>query len=50
MKPDDRGLSALEVTIGRVLRIGVAASSILLAVGLLLDTAWVKRIALPPSC
>ena len=35
MKPDDRGLSALEVTIGRVLRIGVGASSVLLAVGLL---------------
>ena len=36
MKPDDRGLSALEVTIGRVLRLGVGASSVLLAAGLLL--------------
>ena len=35
MKPDDRGLSALEVTIGRVLRLGVGASSVLLAAGLL---------------
>ena len=35
MKPADRGLSALEVTIGRVLRLGVSASSILLAAGLL---------------
>jgi len=36
VKPDDRGLSALELTIGRVLRIGVDASSVLLAAGLLL--------------
>lgn len=36
MKPDDRGLGALEVTIGRVLRLGVGASSVLLAAGLLL--------------
>ena len=36
MKPDDRGRSALEVTIGRVLRLGVGASSVLLAAGLLL--------------
>ena len=36
MKPDDRGLSALELTIGRVLRLGVGASSVLLAAGLLL--------------
>ena len=37
VKPDDRGLSALEVTIGRVLRLGVGASSMLLAAGLLLS-------------
>jgi uncharacterized membrane protein len=36
VKSDERGLSALELTIGRVLRIGVGASSILLAAGLLL--------------
>ena len=36
MKPGDRGLSALEVTIGRVLRLGVGASSVLLAAGLFL--------------
>ena len=36
VKPDDRGVSALELTIGRVLRLGVVASSILLAAGLLL--------------
>ena len=36
MKPDNRGLSALELTIGRVLRLGVGASSVLLAAGLLL--------------
>ena len=41
MTGDDRGLSALELTIGRVLRVGVAASSILLAVGLLLTLAGV---------
>jgi uncharacterized membrane protein len=34
--PDDRGLSALELAIGRVLRLGVGASSILLSTGLLL--------------
>ena len=27
MKPDDRGQSPLELTIGRVLRLGVGASS-----------------------
>jgi len=36
MKPDDRGQGGLEVAIGRVLRVGVAASSVLLVVGLLL--------------
>jgi len=36
VKPGDRGMSALEVTIGRVLRLGVGASSVLLAAGLLL--------------
>lgn len=36
MKRDDRPLSALEFTIGRVLRLGVGASSVLLAAGLLL--------------
>ena len=36
VKPDDRGLSALELAIGRVLRLGVGASSVLLAAGLLL--------------
>ena len=36
MKPDEDGLSALELAIGRVLRLGVVASSILLAAGLLL--------------
>jgi uncharacterized membrane protein len=36
MKRDDRGISALELTIGRVLRVGVGASSVLLATGLLL--------------
>lgn len=36
MKPDDHGMSRLELTIGRVLRSGVVASSILLVSGLLL--------------
>ena len=36
MKLNDRGSSALELTIGRVLRLGVGASSVLLAAGLLL--------------
>ena len=36
MKLDDRGSSALELAIGRVLRLGVGASSVLLAAGLLL--------------
>ena len=36
MKLYDRGSSALELTIGRVLRLGVGASSVLLAAGLLL--------------
>ena len=36
MKLDDRGSSALELIIGRVLRLGVRASSVLLAAGLLL--------------
>ena len=36
MKQEDRALSALEFMIGRVLRIGVGASSVLLAAGLLL--------------
>ena len=36
MKLDDRGSSPLELTIGRVLRLGVGASSVLLAAGLLL--------------
>jgi uncharacterized membrane protein len=36
VKPDDRGVSALELTIGRVLRLGVGACSILLVAGLLL--------------
>jgi uncharacterized membrane protein len=36
VKPDDRGLSALELAIGRVLRFGVGASSVLLSAGLLL--------------
>jgi uncharacterized membrane protein len=39
VKPDVRGLVALEVTIGRVLRFGVAASSVLLTAGLLLTLA-----------
>jgi len=33
---NDRGLSALELAIGRVLRLGVRASSVLLSAGLLL--------------
>ena len=41
MTSDDRGLNALELTIGRVLRLGVAASSMLLVVGLLLTLAHV---------
>ena len=36
MKLNDRGSSALELIIGRVLRLGVGASSVLLAAGLLL--------------
>ena len=36
MKPDDPGPSALELTIDRVLRLGVGISSVLLAAGLLL--------------
>ena len=36
MKLNDRGSSALELTIGRVLRLGVGASSVLLSAGLLL--------------
>ena len=36
MKREDRPVSGLEFTIGRVLQLGVAASSILLAAGLLL--------------
>jgi len=36
MKPDDRGQGGLELAIGQVLRVGVAASSVLLVVGLLL--------------
>jgi uncharacterized membrane protein len=36
VKLNDRGSSALELTIGRVLRLGVGASSVLLAAGLLL--------------
>jgi len=36
VKLDDRGSSPLELTIGRVLRLGVGASSVLLAAGLLL--------------
>jgi uncharacterized membrane protein len=36
MKPDDRGQGGLELAIGRVLWIGVGASSVLLAAGLLL--------------
>jgi uncharacterized membrane protein len=36
MKPDNRGQGGLELAIGRVLRVGVAASSVLLVVGLLL--------------
>jgi uncharacterized membrane protein len=36
VKPDDRGVNALERTIGRVLRLGVGASSVLLVAGLLL--------------
>jgi len=36
MKLNDRGSSALELTIGRVLRLGVGTSSVLLAAGLLL--------------
>ena len=36
MKPDEGGVGALELTIGRVLRLGVVASSILLVAGLLL--------------
>ena len=36
MKLNDRSSSALELTIGRVLRLGVGASSVLLAAGLLL--------------
>ena len=39
MKPDDPGLTGLELTIGRVLRLGVGASSVLLAAGLLLTLA-----------
>jgi len=39
VKPDDRGLSGLERTIGRVLRLGVGASSVLLAAGLVLTLA-----------
>ena len=49
MKPDDRGLSAFELTIGRVLRIGIGASSILLAAGLLL-TLSTGRTVLHASC
>ena len=41
MKPDGGGMSALELTIGRVLRLGVLTSSILLAVGLLLTLVGV---------
>jgi uncharacterized membrane protein len=36
VKLNDRGSSALELTIGRVLRLGVGASSVLLGAGLLL--------------
>jgi uncharacterized membrane protein len=36
VKPHDRSLTGLELTIGRVLRLGVGASSVLLAAGLLL--------------
>lgn len=36
MKPDEGGMSALELTIGRVLRLGVLVSSFLLVTGLLL--------------
>ena len=39
VKADDRGLIGLELTIGRVLRLGVGASSVLLAAGLLLTLA-----------
>ena len=39
MKPDDGGLSVLELTIGRVLRFGVVTSSILLVAGLGLTLA-----------
>jgi uncharacterized membrane protein len=39
VKPDDRGLTGLELAIGRVLRLGVGASSVLLAAGLLLTLA-----------
>jgi uncharacterized membrane protein len=63
VKPDEGGVSALELTIGRVLRLGVLASSILLVVGLLLTlvdiadrvagilltTAIVILLATPPA-
>ena len=39
MKSDNGGMSALELAIGAVLRLGVGASSLLLAAGLLLALA-----------
>jgi len=49
VKPDDRGLSGLERTIGRVLRLGVGASSVLLAAGLVLTLAH-EADGFAPSC
>jgi uncharacterized membrane protein len=63
VKPDEGGVSALELTVGRVLRLGVVTSSILLVAGLLLTlvdvagriagivltTAIVILLATPPA-